>query len=127
MAFDVDAFRAAHRPWSLTIQGRTFGARHVSAMQVQEYERRFSTAATESARLTAVTWLLRRAFPWRVSYLVRGDPVTLVLGLEPAARAEALMDFFACLRTGTSPRNPQRPTSGTSSPTRTRITTHVRL
>lgn len=107
MAFDVDAFREAHRPWAFTYRGRAFPARHVSALLVLEYEDRVRRAAavgkTNAGRgarlhLAALHILLRHAYPWRPTYLIRGDPVKIILGLEPAARAEALKDFFACLQ-----------------------------
>jgi len=102
--FDVDAFRAAHQPWSFTVGGRTFGARHVSAVAVQRYEQMRVVAGKDAKRQQrALRWLLRRAFPWRLSYRLRGDPVTLILGLEPAAQRAALIDFFACLSGRTAP------------------------
>lgn len=119
MAFNADAFREAHRPWAFTLQGRTYSARHVSAPQVQAYERRAAAAKTEAQHRRALRILLRRAFPWRVSYLLRGDPVDLVIRLEPAARREALTDFFACLA-GKSP-DPRQKTDGTNSPDSTPI------
>jgi hypothetical protein len=104
MAFNLDAFREAHRPWSLTVGARTWTARHVSAREVQAYEHKLAAATDqESKAVAAVRWILRRAFPWRFSYLFRGDPVRICLALEPAARREALTDFFACLLG----RNPQ--------------------
>lgn len=104
MPFDVDAFRAAHRPWMLTIDGRAFTARHVSAPQVLEYQDRLRTAGDNATAVErALRWLLRRAFPWRPSYLVRGDPARLLLHLEPAARAAAFADFFEALRGGPTP------------------------
>ena len=125
MAFDVDAFRAAHRPWSFTVGGRTFGAKHVSALKVAEYERRAADASAlyrtnpargSRAQLAALRWLLRFAFPWRIDYLLRGNPVAIILSLEPAARAEALRDFFASLQGKTTPTTTPLPsTSGTPS------------
>ena len=133
MAFDVDAFRAAHRPWSFTVGRRTFGATHVSAIKVAEYERRAADASAlyktnprrgSRALLRALRWLLRYAFPWRVDYLIRGNPVTILLSLEPAARAEALRDFFACLQgkpretpTSTLPTTPTTSGRRSSAPT----------
>lgn len=118
MAFNADDFLAAHRPWSFTIGGRTFGARHVSAPSVQRFEQ-LRAAAKDNVRRQqfALWWLLRRAFPWRLSYLIRGDPVKIMLRLPPAAQAEALRDFFACLR-GETTASPALTTKGpTHSPT----------
>jgi hypothetical protein len=115
VAFDVDAFREAHRPWSFTVGARTFTGRHVSAPAVQRYERLRMSAKNESQLNRALWSVLRRAFPWRVSYLVRGDPVQVIMReLERPARDEALKDFFVCLRGGKS-ENPSQ-MSGTHSP-----------
>jgi hypothetical protein len=117
MAFDLDAFRAAHEPWTFMARGRTYVARHVSAPQVMRYEQAIRRADSERARYAALWRLLRYAFPWRLSYLVYGDPVRVVMSLEPRARIAALTDFFACLR-GPSPTTPTPPaqTNGTGSP-----------
>jgi hypothetical protein len=116
MAFDVDAFRAAHRPWSFTVGGRTFLARHVSAPQCQRFERERAAAGADQRKHRTAFWrILRAAFPWRPSYLTRGDPVRIILDeLEPPARAETLTDFFECLR-GESAIGPQT-ILGTRSP-----------
>jgi hypothetical protein len=121
MPFNVDAFREAHRPWILTVGGRAFAARHVSAPQVQRYQDRIKEAGDDLARFeSAVRWLLRRAFPWRPSYLLRGDPARIVLRLEPAARSAALADVYEALRgTATPPTQGEPSTSGTPSPTPT--------
>lgn len=129
MAFDVDAVLAAHRAWSFTLGAQTFLARHVSAMTVVEYDHRATEATAllkkyprrgSRAQVMALRWLLRRAFPWRPSYLLRGDPVNLILRLPPAARTETLTDFFACLQ-GMTPTTdpatlPLRKIPGTPSP-----------
>jgi hypothetical protein len=117
--FDVDAYRAAHRPWEFRHQGRTFIARHVSAPDCQRFDGWMATATRERQRQTAIRWILRRAFPWRPSYLLRGDPVRILLALEPAERMTALRDFFGRLR-GESPVPPQSPRmNGMRSPGRT--------
>jgi hypothetical protein len=119
-SFNLDAFRAAHRPWSFQVGGFTFEARHVSARQVLRYEDRVRAAGKDERKLlSAVTWLLRRAFPFRPSYFWRGDPVGAILRLEPAARRAALADFFSRLR-GETRETPRQETDGTpSSPRRT--------
>lgn len=112
MAFDTRTFREAHRPWSFTAaDGRTFTGRPVSTPQCQRYDQLCVEAGLdEKKRRHALWWILRRAFPWRFSYLIRGDPVRIILDqLEPAARRAALDDFFACLR-GESPIPSQRST-----------------
>jgi hypothetical protein len=101
MAFDVEEFRVAHRPWQFTVGARTYGARHISAPQMFQYQEDIVAAAGNRRRQERLLRrLLRRAFPWRPSYLLRGDPVRTVLQLEPAARQAALHDFFAALRGG---------------------------
>jgi hypothetical protein len=121
MAFDINAFREAHTPWSFTIGGRRFDARHVSAPTVQSFQRKLTAAGLDGRNVfAAYRWLLRHAFPWRFSYLLRGDPVKIVLALEPQARDAALSDFFECLL-GTTRAGLQKPkTSGTRSPAPTR-------
>jgi hypothetical protein len=119
MPFDVNAFRDAHRPWSFTVGARTFGARHVSAQAAQSFDRRIAGAKTTKDRERAIWWILRRAFPWRLSYALRGDPVTIILReLEAPARAEALKDFFACLR-GENSEHPSKTIRGMRSHERT--------
>ncbi len=124
MAYNADQFREANRPWEFHFRGRTFLARHVSTPQCQRYDELIASAGPDvRAQVRAIRWVLRIAFPWRFSYLLRGDPVHLILhDLEPANRAQALKDFFACLR-GTNPTLPQSlKTNGTLSlaPTRRR-------
>ena len=115
MAFNVDAFRESHRPWSFTVGAVTFLGRHVSAMTVMRYEDMLKAARHPRQMTNAVRWLLRHAFPWRPSYLLRGDPVSILMGLEPQARREALDDFFGYLR-GPRTADPSRKTPGTRSP-----------
>lgn len=123
MAFNVDAFREAHRPWSFTIGGKTFGARHVSAVHCQQFDRLRRDAGGDAKKhLRAIWWILRRAFPWRFSYMLRGDPVKIILALEPAARGEAMADFFVSLQ-GLSPATPQKTPNGTRSFARTPLRT----
>lgn len=47
MAFDLNAFRDAHRPWVFTVGTRAFSARHVSAIACQAYERKLADAALD--------------------------------------------------------------------------------
>lgn len=118
MGFNADAFLAAHRPWTLTIGGRTYTARAVSVAEVLAFK-----AATEGADATsgerAVRRLLRRMFPYRLHYRWRGDPVALLIASGPAAVREALADFFGHLA-GTTPSPtttpPSPPSSGPTPP-----------
>lgn len=97
MTFDVDKYRAAHPPWSFTIGGKTFDAQYVSAVDCTRFERKLAAGQGDSPRqLRACWWILRRAFPWRVDYWVRGDPVRIIFALRPKGRAEALVNFYAC-------------------------------
>ena len=107
MDFDLAAWHEAHRPWRFFRQdGRAWEARHVSARQVAAYERQRAIATTDGEHLRALRWILRRAFPWRFSYLLRGDPVRELLALPVDARREALEGFFAFLW-GAAPRSSQ--------------------
>lgn len=132
MAFDSTQWTEAHQPWTVTVGGRTFTARHVSAPQAMAYQRRLADAqalpkspdesdAQHAMRITkacliAQHWILRVAFPWRISYL-RGDPVALILKLPPGAKHEALADFFVCLWAGLPSLSSR--TNGISSPHKT--------
>lgn len=109
MAFDVNAFRDAHEPWSFTIGRRTFVGRHVSARTVQKFEQKMAAVKNNTAAATHWRWLLRHAFPWRFSYLLYGDPVAIIMALEPGAQLEALKDFFACLQGRTTSGTLKRP------------------
>ena len=93
-SFDVDAFRDAHRPFGFSAGGRSFESQHVSAPAVAAFFAAFQIARTEADRARALTKILRLAFPMRLSYRWRGDPVRILLALEPAARNEALLSFF---------------------------------
>lgn len=117
MVFNVDAFRDAHRPWSFTAGGRTHEARPISAPAVIAFHTAFNAASDEAGRLRALRKLLRLAFPWRLSFRWRGDPVDEVLNLEPAARRAALNDFFASLEGRSGPSAPPT-TLGTPSSAR---------
>jgi hypothetical protein len=116
VAFDVDKFRESHRPWEFHIGAQTFTARHVSTPAVLAFHADFNGAGNERDRLRALRRLLRQAFPWRPSYLGRGDPVRMLLYLEPAARSEALDSFFESLKARPSTA-PQKTMSGARSST----------
>ncbi|MEA3245259.1 MAG: hypothetical protein U9Q74_03785 [Gemmatimonadota bacterium] len=120
MAFDLDAFRDAHRPWRYTAGGRTHIARPVSTPAVLAFHAEFNAAADEAGRLRALRRVLRLAFPRRISYRWRGDPVAHILGLEPAARKAAITDFFASLEGKSGPSAPPTtPGTPSSAPSRT--------
>lgn len=93
MGFDADAWRAEHEPWTFTTRGRTYVASPVSVPVLQRFFTMTQGAdfATQEREIERV---LRVAFPWRPSFQWRGDPVKLILAMEPAARRSALADFF---------------------------------
>lgn len=108
MAFDVDALRAARRPWEFHFRGRTFIARHVSAPDCERFETMRTMAKRPKQHEIAWYWILRRAFPWGPRYWIMGDPVKIILKvLEPHERVAALSDFFARLQ-GRSPTDLQQ-------------------
>lgn len=99
--FSADEERAALEPWSITIDGRTHVARVVSRPQALAFwgvvERAKRGEVTPVEEEQALATLLRIAFPWRVSYRWRGDPVAQILALDPRIRTRALESFFASL------------------------------
>lgn len=115
MSFDADAFAAALRPWTFTAHGRAHAARPVSAPAVLAFHAEFNAAADEAARARALRRVLRLAFPWRLSYRWRGDPVEHLLALPPAARNAALTSFFLFLSHGPAPEGSVPATPGTPS------------
>lgn len=97
MAFDLTAYRAAQQPWVFTFDGYTHVARHVSASHMQRHHRAIASG-DPAVMARSLRWLLRKAFPWRPSYIWRGDPVRLILDRLPArARRDTLLDFFGSL------------------------------
>lgn len=117
MSFSVDSYRAARRTWTLTIDGRTWVARPVSAEAVLAYQGALGGASPD-AGWKATLALLRLAFPRRPSYWWRGDPVKAfarVIREAPDAAKAALTDFFPMLR-GVPMEPPQARTHGMPSP-----------
>ena len=116
MSFDADKFQAALRPWIFTAGRSSWIARPVSAPAlarfhgdfkvVGDFEREQLLTATsplararvqrraERRRAVLLRRIFRVAFPYRLSYLVRGDPVKALIQLPPAARSEAITAFF---------------------------------
>lgn len=97
MAFDLDAYRAAHDPWSFTAHGRTFVAQPVSA-----HAYRHACERLEAKRIDENGFaleLLRIAFPWRVHYYWRKDldPVEVVQRLTLDEYHAVVLDFLAFL------------------------------
>lgn len=120
MAFDLKSFREAHRPWTFAIgegrRRRVFSSRHVSGPCVLRYLDMWTEAKGNGRSLKrALYYLLRMAFPWRPSYMLRGDPVKIILNLEQQARAAALQDFFVSLGLEVTTTPPSKTTT-TSSP-----------
>lgn len=115
MSFSFSSWQAARRPWELEIDGRKWVARPVSSERVLRYQMELIGASVD-AGWKATLALLRDAFPWRPSYVWRGDPVkhfARIIRDAPEAATAALQDFFPLLR-GAAPSAPQ--TNGTSSP-----------
>lgn len=111
--FDADAWLAAHEPWSLRLGGRVYRSRPVSILAVIAYQAAVAEAQGDPlANIRALERILRLAFPWRWTYL-RRDPVALILGLDDAARATVVRDFFDAAATRF---RPLIPTTGTDSP-----------
>lgn len=113
MAFDADAFRAARRPWTLTIGGTTYTAVPISTQVILDFKAAVEGAnASEAQATAAVRALLRRMFPPRVHYRWRGDPVAHLMAQDAATVRAALEDFFVHLA-GQS--RPAPATTGTAS------------
>lgn len=110
---DLHALREAHRPWEFTAGRRTYVARPVSIEQVIAYEEE-CIGASPAALMRARRKLLRVAFPWRPSFVWRGDPVALIMGAAPREHHALVTDFFASLRLPVEPTAPP-PTSSTGS------------
>lgn len=106
---DLDALRATHEPWSFTTGGRRYVARPVSIEQVIAHEAA-CIGAGPAAVLNERRALLRIAFPWRLSYRWRGDPVALICDAEPAVYREMWESFSASLHAW----SPRRATPGTT-------------
>jgi hypothetical protein len=115
MSFNLDAYRTINVGWSLTVGGRTYRARPVSAEQVIAYLGEMEGASPRRAQ-RALRHLLRHAFPRRVSFWWRGDPVDVVMRARPHEQHAMVQDFFVSLA-GPNPRQSESPTSGTGSPT----------
>lgn len=96
MAFSVETWRAAQRPWTCTVRGRTYTARPLSAPRVAAFlgEMEGAGHARGEQLLRA---LLREAFPKRLSMRWRGDPVEYLMQLPVAGRRAMLADFFDSL------------------------------
>lgn len=96
MGFDADAYRRARVPWTLTLDGTTYTATWVSVEVMRRFhESREAVKDSEEGLRAAVRALLREAFPRRVHYRWRGDPVDKLLALETPVLVAALTDFFA--------------------------------
>ena len=114
MSFNLDAYREACSGWSLTTGGRTYAARPVSAEQVIAYQGELEGASPKRAQ-KALYHLLRHAFPRRLSFWWRGDPVNFVMRSRPHEQQAMVRDFFASLA-GPNPRQSESPTNGIASP-----------
>jgi len=111
MSFNLDAYREANAGWALTVGGRRYAARPVSAEQVLVYQGEIEGASPKMAQ-RALRRLLRCAFPWRPSFVWRGDPVNVIMAARPHEQRAMVQDFFESLA-GTSAPLPASPTNGT--------------
>lgn len=93
MAFSLDAWRAGQQPWTLEVGGRVYAAAPLSAPQVAAFLGELEGASPAAAE-RALRALLRAAFPRRVSFLWRGDPVRWLMALPLPGRQAVLRDFF---------------------------------
>lgn len=90
--------------WLFALDHRSYNARHLRRWHVDAYERRIAHAGTDEKMRTRASWfLLRAAFPWRFSYLLRGDPVRIVLAGSRELRSRALGQLLANVRTALEP------------------------
>lgn len=94
--FSADAFVEALEPWSFSVGGRRYVAHPVSAPSVARFLAACATGQPNEA-LVGLRALLREAFPKRLSFLWRGDPVLEILAMAPRARDATLQDFFGSL------------------------------
>lgn len=96
---DIDKWRS-QKPefdtWSVTLDGYRYVARPVSARKVAEWLPRY-LKANGSAQLDLMRELFRIAFPWRMSYVWRGDPVERLMALPLPVFLEVRNDFFVLL------------------------------
>jgi len=112
MGFDLDRFRAAHEPWSVRCNGRTYRARWLSADEVMQYRALWAEAPARRSGQPEERWqhevvvhrqevmaaalrLLRRLFPWRPSMWLWGDPVAVFRRATEVEQQVWLRDFFA--------------------------------
>ncbi len=99
MSFSTTSWHAARRTWTLEIDGRAWTARPVSLPAVIAYYHELSTVTPDKG-WDVTAKLLRLAFPWRLSFRWRGDPVKVFRQLArdyPDAARQAMVDFFPYL------------------------------
>lgn len=85
--------------WLFAIGGRTYHARPLRPWHVTVYVGRVADAQRDPGRVRrARWWLFRCAMPWRLSYLLRGDPVSLTLAASPEEQARALARILEHVR-----------------------------
>ncbi|HEV8453757.1 MAG TPA: hypothetical protein VGQ24_02625 [Gemmatimonadales bacterium] len=97
MSFNADAYLRARQPWELRLGNRAYRAAWISVEEVTAFLVAFQgnngTPPDAAGRLAATRTLLRRMFPWQLSYRWR-DPVKQVMRLDDEARSAILADFF---------------------------------
>jgi hypothetical protein len=99
-------------PWSVTLGGIRYQGRPLSGEAVRQFAAKVEAAGeNKHAQESALTALLRLAFPLSWAALWKGDPVRKIL--RDPDRQTILAGFYASLRT--VPRRPGSPMSGTAS------------
>jgi hypothetical protein len=82
--------------WLFSIGRRSFHARHVRQWHVNAYRGRFERAKGDPAReRRALRFLLRWVFPWRPSYALYDNPITMILEASVAEQTRALAEIIA--------------------------------
>jgi hypothetical protein len=108
---DVDEWQRVRQPtWSVTLDGYTYRAHPVSARAVADLVPKLA-AAKGAEQFDLLAALYRLAFPWRLSYVWRGDPVKRLMALPLPMFQEVRDDFFVLLGVRKSSNAPA--TSGT--------------
>jgi hypothetical protein len=114
---DLDPLVAALVPPQVTLGGTTYVGKLLSWEEWVPFAPLFAKLAANELKAHEVAALikvyLRQVFPWRVAYLVVGDPARRIRALPLGAQLEVLQDFLAHQATSMTTASP----NGTHSPT----------
>lgn len=95
--FSSKAWLDAHQPWTYTTtRRRTYAARPISTPRLIAYFGAMEGASIQRQQIETRA-LLREAFPMRLSFAWRGDPVDEIIEAPPEQQGEILRSFFASL------------------------------